>query len=227
MITYLLEALGLAEEKTQSYSISWWGDDPPPQSDFAILGSVLYDLVSLLWTTNLGIITSVSVILAVVACFLTFLVTHLIKYRQWLEDKKVKTSSKLDLKSDKWTTAHGPYRKHHLRKRMKNPKKDGMWKTVIKESTETEQEMETDNYASLHKYKHGFNRKKKKQRNATAFDKSDFKEYKGTLNEKPIRESSNEIPSCDHHRCHCCKDTSAFFFRRNMEDNSQPYIDKY
>ncbi|XP_072332425.1 uncharacterized protein [Scyliorhinus torazame] len=95
---------------------------------------------------------------------------------------------------------------------MKNPKKAGMWKDVIKESTETEQEMETDKFVSFPKYKHGFNRKKKKQHNATVFDKSEFKEYKGTLNEKAIRESSNEIPSCDHHRCHCCKDTSVCSF---------------
>ncbi|GCB64356.1 hypothetical protein scyTo_0004588 [Scyliorhinus torazame] len=160
MLAYLLEVLGLDEPATESYSLSWWGDDPPPQSDFAILGAVLYDLVSLLWTTNLGIITSVCAIFALASCFLAFLTTVLVKYKQWLENKEEKKSSTVALKSEKWTNVQGPYRKH-FRKRMKNPKKAGMWKDVIKESTETEQEMETDKFVSFPKYKHGFNRKKK------------------------------------------------------------------
>ncbi|XP_067841573.1 uncharacterized protein [Heptranchias perlo] len=160
MIVDLLEVFGL-EMAAESYSGTWWANQPPPKPHFTVFGIVIYDFVSLLWTTNLGIVTSVSTCVAVMACLLAVITTYLMRYFRWRRRKK--KWSEAPLKPDRSKTPRSLCHKCRFRKKMKNPKKAQMhWKPAINESTETEQEMEWDNHVPIHKCKQGFYCMKKK-----------------------------------------------------------------
>ncbi|XP_078401015.1 uncharacterized protein LOC144682492 [Cetorhinus maximus] len=153
MLVNLLDVLGL-EQATESYPGIWWVSDPPPRSQVTIFGAAMFDLMSLLWTTNLGMVILMSAMLAVISCLLAVFTVFLVKGVRCQEKKR---SSVVSLKSERSTAPHSPSRKCHSRKKLKNSKKaETNWKAAINESTETEQEMEMDNHARLHKEKQGF-----------------------------------------------------------------------
>ncbi|XP_078077830.1 uncharacterized protein LOC144499583 [Mustelus asterias] len=207
MLQTLFERSGL---KTVIETLAiWCGYKLTPRSRFAILYDFMYNLLSFLWTTNLGIVILVIAILLIVWGLVVLIMKFVGKF---IQRKKEKEKKKSLLKSVKSTTAHYPRCKRYFRKMQKRLKKAETWKNPINESTEIEQELEIDKCVPLRKYKRGLHRMKKKQRNAREeFDKSKFEEGEGALNEKALHQSSNEIPLRDHHR-HCGKDTSLHSF---------------
>ncbi|XP_055493549.1 uncharacterized protein LOC129698430 [Leucoraja erinacea] len=204
MISQLLEQLGMSggvePPPPPPPPVSWWRQPPAsPKPHYTRTGEVVYQLLSLLWTTDEGVAIAVTLGLFVVTYILAGRLASYLCRSKWLKEPQLPEQPTLRRKKRR-----APCQKCRLRKEQK--KTQCRWKPGINESTGNEQETQKCSPVSLHNTERGFHCKKQKQHNAIqVLEKIKFDETRhGTDDNKTANENAIDVPILDHPGYDCC-----------------------